>query len=370
MNILVLTPDRVGSTLLQRVLTVHMTGSKRNEVTHPVINVHEITNGLAYYHSNVFNQMVLGEGNRDDESQTLGDIVSQLDKVNHSIIGRLAHYHIVRRDDPKHQQLNLYKYINDNFFIIGCRRNSVFEHALSWGIQSSSKKLNVYNHKDKIEIYADLYKNKISIPPKGFINYLNAYKKYIEWSDTHFNVNQYFVYEEHMPSIDKFVDNLDCFNNVEVAKWHDMFGMSWTDWNKCHRLLSDLGGMTHDIKLLEHSDDVEPLSIRNLVKQLPVSEQKFIAKHGDQYYKSSKSIEKLVDEKILVSGIPIKLQTLVEKRMIVENFNECAILYNEWATDNGFDIIKNSDEIINQAKAELEYWYENIPKNLLLGNKF
>ena len=43
MNVLILTPDRVGSTLLQRVLTVYML---RQGFDKPVINLHELTNGL------------------------------------------------------------------------------------------------------------------------------------------------------------------------------------------------------------------------------------------------------------------------------------------------------------------------------------
>ena len=41
MNVLLLTPDRVGSTLLQRTLTVYML---RRGFDKPVINLHELTN--------------------------------------------------------------------------------------------------------------------------------------------------------------------------------------------------------------------------------------------------------------------------------------------------------------------------------------
>ena len=48
MNVLILTPDRVGSTLLQRVLTIYML---RKEFDRPVINLHELTNGLIKYYN-------------------------------------------------------------------------------------------------------------------------------------------------------------------------------------------------------------------------------------------------------------------------------------------------------------------------------
>jgi len=62
MNVLILTPDRVGSTLLQRLITVYM---QANDFDRPVINLHELTNGLMKYYSPVFNTEVLGKPNGD-----------------------------------------------------------------------------------------------------------------------------------------------------------------------------------------------------------------------------------------------------------------------------------------------------------------
>ena len=50
MNILILTPDRVGSTLLQRVITIHMNNMKHDKITSPVVNLHELTNGIENYY--------------------------------------------------------------------------------------------------------------------------------------------------------------------------------------------------------------------------------------------------------------------------------------------------------------------------------
>ena len=47
MNILILTPDRVGSTLLQRVITLYMNTMQLDE---NVINLHELANGIEYYY--------------------------------------------------------------------------------------------------------------------------------------------------------------------------------------------------------------------------------------------------------------------------------------------------------------------------------
>jgi hypothetical protein len=60
MNVLILTPDRVGSTLLQRLITVYM---QAHDYGAPVINLHELTNGLIKYYSPMFAREVLGKPN-------------------------------------------------------------------------------------------------------------------------------------------------------------------------------------------------------------------------------------------------------------------------------------------------------------------
>ena len=58
MNVLILTPDAVGSTLLQRLLTVYM---QLHDFDRHVINLHELTNGLNRYYSPEFNREILGK---------------------------------------------------------------------------------------------------------------------------------------------------------------------------------------------------------------------------------------------------------------------------------------------------------------------
>ena len=367
MNILILTPDRVGSTLLQRVLTVYMNRITHDKVVQPTVNLHELTNGIENYYSDVFQKDVAGIPEKVGYHQTLPEVVDVLKNTTHSITSRLAHYHLVKRNDSMPDQTDFYRYLDANFYIVSCRRNSVFEHALSWGIHSHSKSGNVYSHADKISVFSDLYKNQISIPKNALLKHLNAYKRYIEWADTQFNINEFFVYEESMPQIDSFVRNLNCFNNIAVDDWNKMFGMTWNDWNRCHRLLSDVSSVPGN-KLLEDtlSGIKELPAISDIVSHLPATEQQFLEVHGNKYIKASSDINALVKDRIIISGVPIKLQTLVEKNIIIKNFNECAIIYNEWADENGFPIIKDNQEIVDQAYNELKNWYTEIPSILQL----
>ena len=373
MNILILTPDRVGSTLLQRVVTLYMNSMQLDE---NVINLHELSNGLEYYYSDIFNDYVLGKpGNGVGGAgagewgyyQSLPEIVELLNKVTHYKTSRLAHYHLVRRKDSILDQTNFYNYLNDNFYIIACQRENVFEHALSWGINAATNTLNVYTHNEKINLYSQMYNDKITIPKESFIVYLEAYRDYIQWTATYFNVNSFFVYEKHMNDIEQYISTLDIFSNTDISGWNDMFGMSWKDWNKCHRLLSDLSfGST--MKYLENQSDSKLPLVQQVSNSLPLAEQKFLNDNGMLYIKSTMRINELVDNKILVSSVPIKLQTLAEKKMLIKNFAECLQWYNEWANVNGYPMAEPS-EIVNDAIKELEYWYENVPTKLkMLAN--
>lgn len=116
MNVLILTPDRVGSTLLQRLITVYML---RREFDKPVINLHELTNGLSRYYNTTLNQEIVGKprGIKWDYYQTLSQVESLLKSSNHYKTSRLAHYHIVARQDSIADQIQFYEYLNREFFV-------------------------------------------------------------------------------------------------------------------------------------------------------------------------------------------------------------------------------------------------------------
>ena len=116
MNVLILTPDAVGSTLLQRLITIYM---QFHDFDRPVINLHELTNGLVKNYNATFKQEILGKKEGAwGYHQNLAQIVELLAGVDHYKTSRLAHYHILRRQDSLSDQLSFYQYLNDNFYII------------------------------------------------------------------------------------------------------------------------------------------------------------------------------------------------------------------------------------------------------------
>jgi len=364
MNVLILTPDRVGSTLLQRLITIYMNAHTYDK---PVINLHELTVGLELYYSDIYNKEILGTAMSKSKAwgyyQTLEEITTLLHNADHYKTCRLARYHVVNRNDSLQEQAQLYNYINKNFYVISARRNNLFEHAISWGIHGVSTKLNVYTHQEKINTFYNIYKNGITIHPIKLRKHLNDYKEYINWCDTYFNITSYFDYEKDLKNIEKYILGLDIFPNQERKSWEDIFDIPWTDWNKCHKLISDFGGS--DIKLLENNT-IADLTPAVLQTSLSLVDQNYLLQHGPKYMKAHDEIAQLIWRGALPTNVPIKLQTMAEKRKIIKNFDECVDIYNKWVDENNMGIKYTNNELKQIANEEVKSWYNEAPKNLLL----
>jgi hypothetical protein len=414
MNVLILTPDAVGSTLLQRLITIYM---QFRGFDRPVINLHELTNGLVKYHNDHFNQEVLGKKNdKWGYHQTLGKVVELLSSVDHYKTSRLAHYHIRNRQDSMADQVQFYQYLNDNFYIISCRRHNLFEHALSWGLNKITKKLNVYNATEKIDNFFDLYKNGVDLDPNILVQTLNNYKDYIVWCNNHFEVANYFYYEEHLPVIEKYILNLPIFSQQHnQLTWKDNFGLNFDQWNLCHYLNSDIGTLAldqpeqfaqladatkkvqinsadqhivscynsvrdpdwpvitgvedfknlpshireeveqvHGIKLLGTNDIVIRTQLpQPVIELLPVEHQNFVNKHKQNYYTSLSKIEQMVQDGIMINNPPIKKQTLAEKKYMIKNYANLLKVYNQWIDQNP-DMGNKLDNDVLDKFADLE----------------
>ena len=371
-----LTPDRVGSTMLQRVLTVYML---RRGFDKPVINLHELSNGIEKYYNTELDQEVLGKPKNIDRVyyQSLGEVIELLDNADHYKTSRLAHYHLVKRQDSIAEQLSFYEYLNNNFYIISCRRRNLLEHAVSWAINAHTKRLNVYSAQEKVEVFNELYQNPITVSRELIWSKLDDYKNYVEWCNRYFNVQSYFNYEDSINNLEEYIMNLDFMRNSKNNTWNDMFGQDFDEWNKMHKTIPDLllkneGGDTRitpytalisDWNVTRGSDwpklpppDLEtadlPAAIKEDIKSklnlptLYVSEEKatYIKKNLPKYKEAVDQIDRAKDAGFLFSNIPIKLQTFEEKKQLIKNFNDCIDYYNQWATRTGFADPYNAEE--------------------------
>ena len=333
MNVLILTPDAVGSTLLQRLITIYM---QFHNYDRPVINLHELTNGLVKYYSPEFNQELLGKKpGKWGYHQSLREVAELLDSADHYKTSRLAQYHITKRKDTLADQIPFYEYLNENFYIISCRRQNIFEHALSWTIKNVTKRLNVYSAEEKINVFFDLYQSRIEVAPETLVDQLERYRTYMQWCSDHFNIASYFQYERDLPNIENYILNLPIFaGQSNRVTWKSTYGLDFADWNRCHYMSSDIGSIAlgSQEKLQQITfDKSSALGFNNsLVANLPRDHQRTLLTHGKNYSNASESIKKMVELGILITGVPIKKQTLREKKYLVKNFDACVDAYNNW----------------------------------------
>lgn len=393
MNVLILTPDRVGSTLLQRLLTIYML---RKGFDLPVVNLHELSNGLEKHYNEKLGQEIVGkpQGVEWGYYQTLPEVIDLLDSANHYKTSRLAHYHLVNRKDSIADQIKFYDYLNRNFYIISCRRDNLLEHALSWVIHGHSKHLNVYSAEEKIEIFDKIYQHGITGTQTTLENYLNKYHEYIQWVDTYFNVQSYFDYDKDLDNIENYILNLDFMRDDQKDNsWKAMFGQDFQSWNACHRMLPNLflnnesedatlkitvnkNVITQDtwLKLRGNSwpstvDDYEqnnavalPPNIDQEIKtkfgltEVMVTQEQhtFLSNNLALYNNAARNIQQLQEHGLLVTGVPLKLQSLKEKQKVIRNFDQCVEWYNQWVEKTGIGKRYTLDDLEQKSVAEEE----------------
>jgi hypothetical protein len=277
--------------------------------------------------------------------------------------------------------LPFYKYLNDNFYIISCRRHNLFEHGLSWCLSKITKKLNVYDADVKINSFFDLYKTGLDIDPNSLVHTLNAYKHYTKWCNDHFSVASYFYYEEHLPNIEKYILELPIFaQQQQLLTWKDNFYIEFDTWNRYHYTASDIGTLALDQPekfaqltnslvsgLIESSvaetekqytiSQFNQIASRSLLNLLPPPHLEFLNQNKTIYNNSVDKIKEMIKTGLLVSTPPIKKQTLAEKKHIIRNYNHLLEVYNQWITSNPDMGLPLEESTLDQfAQAERDRW--------------
>jgi len=393
MNVLILTPDAVGSTLLQRLVTIYM---QFHEFDRPVINLHELTNGLEKYFSPEFGCEIVSKKRVSNWGyyQTLEQVVEILSSVDHYKTSRLAHYHIKRRRDSIDQQIPFYQYLNSNFFVIACRRHNVFEHALSMAISRITGKLNVYSHDEKIGAFCNLYRNGITVDQTSLQDILRTYHDYIAWSNDHFEVASHFYYDSDLINIEQYILTLPIFaGQSQSITWKQKFDVSFDDWNKLHHMPSDLAVLTQSASLEQveldatvqrqivadyqtHAPPEMPAihSYRDFcnldagirdqrlipyINQNNQGAKQFLLKNSEAYSNVSMAFQRMQELDIIVSPPPIKKQTLWEKMRTVKNLEACIDTYNCWIDDHAdLGSPVTQDQLWTQAEVEYKHWHQ------------
>ena len=306
MNYLILTPDGVGSTLLQRLITLTLYLEN-----HAVQNTHELTNGIKLKNGIAVKNPELMYSQR--YSQSLNKIANILHDSQEQtrLVSRLAKYHIDNRKDAVNDCQDFYKFLNGHFERkIMCVRENIFEYAMSWSIRNQSGVLNVYNKEDR-----DKVSQVSEVDENYFIQKCQQYVKYTEWVEHNFPNVETVSYENTVKDSDEVM--------FKVTGHRDTF--------------TDKIGMSLSSILSNEYDFLKNRSEGNL---------------SNDYSKALVGYRivcnKMVDKNIMPS-VPLKNTTLIDKKNQVRNFDTCLDKFYTFAKNHNW---------IDQSKATYDFWNE------------
>lgn len=292
MNYLILTPDGMGSTMLQRMLTIYL------NVFQSYYNTHELTNGIENIEGKLLRKFSVGAY---DES--IDQIISYIDKSENNVISRLANYHLKNRIatvDSAADHKNFYKFLNNHYQnIIACYRDP-FEYALSWSIRNRTNKLNVYSLKEKNEIFLD---QKFDIDIDFFNTKLRDFIDYDYWVNDNFNNISEIDYDSITGNIQ---NTLEVITGCDQKKVTSFLRITLDRFNTMYYAASEK-------KRLNKSVYATKNDTKGFIKIL-------------------KFIGELEKQRKLPGKLPIKMNTLETKFNIITNFDNALKNYNKWAT--------------------------------------
>ena len=300
MNYLILTPDGVGSTILQRLITMTLYLENCD-----VINTHELTNGLRLENNIAMKDFDIGY------SQSLMEIANilQESQTQTSLVSRVAKYHLDSRKDTTKDCEDFYKLLNKHFEKkIMCIRENIFEYAMSWSIRKKSGVLNIMNRHDREKVA-----QVSEVDEKYFIDKCKKYVQYIEWIETYFPNVIKVSYEDTVKKSDEIMQKITGYTNTFI----DKFGKS----------LSFMLASEYDFLK------------RRRQSNLTFEESKALSRYRIV-------CNEMVDRKIIIS-IPWKNTTLADKKKQIKNFNRCL--------DKFYMFAKNYNWI-DQTKATYDFW--------------
>lgn len=307
---LILTPDGVGSTYLQRALTVYLHSAGLD-----YWNTHELLNGLGLSEGNLYKDFSLGY------SQTIPEICGLLESTSNSLVSRIAQYHITSRlENKKENYQQLYDVCNKKFDkIFYCTRDP-FEYALSWSIRRNTKTLNVYSVKERISVHGEDIKQTLDL--RYFNGKLKQYSNYEYWAEDNFNITRAVNYDDNHRDVDSMMK--------------DLTGLD-------HNVESRLG-----ISLQEYS------TIRYMTSMyMQTKDKKYICNREQAAGATQlkKFIQSLVPNK-LPNEIPVKMNTMQDKQKRVINFDEAAEVYNKWTTTTNSHMPISQEDIAQRIATE------------------
>lgn len=179
-------------------------------------------------------------------------------------------------------------------------------------------------------------------------------------------MSSYFRYDHDLSNIEQYILNLDFFRSRQQNAWKNKFEIEFSEWNRAHYLLSDLSGLSSQLETLstvpllgysstaEKKLELQSYSRKEITTSLSQDDRQFLQQHARNYVLSRAKVDDMIADGQLVTGVPIKLQTMLEKRLLIENFDQCVAAYNEWVSRTGigksYDQSKFEQDVVTETK--------------------
>lgn len=291
-NYLILTPDGVGSTYLQRALTVYL-----NSAGLDYCNTHELLYGLEILDGNLYNKNGIGY------SQTIPEICRLLESASNNLVSRIAQYHITSRlKKNKEDYQQLYDVCNKKFNTIFYCTRDPFEYALSWSIRRNTDVLNVYSVKQRINVHSEDEQQTLDL--EFFNRKLEQYSAYEYWAEDNFNTTRAVNYDDNHRDVDSMMKELTGIDhNVS-----DRFGISLQDYSSTRYMVSKYVQTKNELWMPKKNIFYAALELDKFIRKITYDNQK------------------------MPTVIPIKMNTMQDKQKRVTNFNDAVEVYNKWTT--------------------------------------
>ncbi len=294
MNYLLLSSGGMGSTILQRLITLVLHIENVN-----VINTHDLVNKFI----GVDSDGKITRNFKIQYGQTLPEIENILNQANKKItlVSRLSKDHIDYRNDKNVEKF--YEFVT-KFFpkLISCDRENVFELVLSLAIKAKSDVYNVFKQEDRkaIEQVAD-------IDERYFIQKLKGYIAYRDWIKNNFPNTTKITYENIITNTDAILTEITGYEDT----LKNYFGFPMSD-------------------ILRFQFDDSNLNDKE--------------KHALHRYESL--CDTLIKDGTL-RVVPMKNSSLQEKKQRIKNFDRCLKIFYQYTRNLNF---------IDQSKATYDYW--------------
>lgn len=294
MNTLILSTGGLGSTILQRLITIvyHIENIK-------IINTHDIVNKVLM----LDNDNNVRRNGEIQYGQSLQEVQNILKKSNRDtkLISRLSKDHIDFRKDLDIDQFYEFvkKFYKKQIF---CERENVFELAMSLSIKAKSGAYNIFNDEHRKAV-----SNVSEVDEHYFIERINSYIKYRAWIFKHFPEADMVSYENLITNTDDVLFEITGYKNT---------------------LKNYLGLPMSTILRLEYTNE-----------KLNETELNAVTLYR-------KLCANLV-QKGTLREVPMKNSSLQDKKNRIKNFDKCLKIFYQHTRKFKF---------INQSKATYDFW--------------